>query len=119
MLSMTTHEVSGVLVITLEVSVDSNDEGQAAQRQALYRAIQDRVDPRFAVDLGKVSYMSSADFGFLISVKRRVDARKGKLVIFDIDSYILDTLATMKLLSLFRIADDLTGALLLLPMGDP
>jgi anti-sigma B factor antagonist len=118
MLSTTTHEVGGVLIITLEVSEDANDERQASQRQALYKAIQERPDSRFAIDLGRVSYMTSADFGFLISVRRRIDTRKGTMVLFDVDPYILDTLATMKLLSLFKVADDLTGALMMMPSGD-
>ena len=60
----------------------------------------------------------AADVGFLITVRRRADARKGKVVLFDVNSFICDSLATMKLLPLFPMADDLTGALLmLLPSG--
>ena len=94
------------------------DDRQAKERQALYETIQTRPDGRFAIDLGKVDYMSSADVGFLITVRRRADLRKGKLVLFDVNSYIQDSLRTMKLLPLFPIAEDLTGALLLLPSGD-
>ena len=118
MLNWTTHDVGGVLVITLEPSPATRDDRQSEERQALYQAIQTRPDPRFAVDLGRVDYMSSADVGFLITLRRRTDARKGKLVLFDMNPYIHDSLATMKLLPLFPVAEDLTAALLLLPSGD-
>ncbi len=80
MLSWTTHDVAGVLVITLEPSPVGIDERQAKERQALYEIIQTRPDARFAVDLGRVDYVSSADIGFLITIRRRTDVRKGKLV---------------------------------------
>ncbi len=80
MLSWTTHEVGGTLVITLEPSPVGIDDRQAKERQALYEIIQSRPDPRFAVDLGGVDYVSSADIGFLITIRRRTDVRKGKLV---------------------------------------
>jgi anti-anti-sigma factor len=117
MLNSTTHDVGGVMVITLEDAGDVPDDRQPSQRETLYKLVQASEDPRFAVDLGRLEYMSSADFGFLISLKRRVDAKKGKLVLFDVDPFIIDALKTMKLLSLFPIAEDLSGALLLLPSG--
>ena len=110
MLKWNTHAVGGVRVITLEPLEGVSDDRQSEERQALYRTIQERADPRFAVDLGRVEYMSSADIGFLITLRRRTDVRKGKLVLFDVNPYIRNSLATMKLLPLFPIADDLTGA---------
>lgn len=119
MLNWTTHDVGGVLVITLEPSPSkATDDRQSGERQKLYETIQARADGRFAVDLGRVDYVSSADIGFLITLRRRADARKGKLVLFDVNPYIHDSLATMKLLPLFPVAEDLTGALVLLPSGD-
>jgi anti-anti-sigma factor len=115
MLSWTTHDVAGVLVITLEPSPVGLDERHAKERQALYEIIQSRPDPRFAIDLRGVDYVSSADIGFLITIRRRTDVRKGKLALYDVNSYIRESLATMKLLPLFPIAEDLNGALGLLP----
>lgn len=116
MLNCSTHEVGGVLVVTLEDAGVVGDDRQSSYREALYKAIQERGDARYAVDLGRLDFMSSADFGFLISLKRRVDAKKGKLVLYDIDPYIMNTLETMSLAKLFTFADDLTEALLLLPL---
>ncbi len=117
MLNWTTHDVDGVLVITLEPSSIGADDRQSEERQALYRTIQERADGRVAINLGRIDFMSSADVGFLITVRRRADVRKGKLVLFDVHPYVRDSLATMKLLPLFPIAEDLIGALQLLPAG--
>lgn len=118
MLKWTTHDVGGVLVITLEPLPGGTDDRQSEERQRLYETIQTRPDGRVAIDLGKVDYMSSADVGFLITIRRRADIRKGKIALFDLNPYVRDSLATMKLLPLFPIADDLPGALMLLPSGD-
>ena len=115
MLSCSTHEVAGVLVVTLEEAGDTLVDRGATHREALYKTVQNRDDCRLAVDLGKLDFMSSADFGFLISLRRRVATKNGKMVLFDIDPFIRDTLATMKLISLFTIAADLSEALMLLP----
>src|SRR5689334_2875371 len=98
MLNWTTRDAGGVLVITLEPSPSVTDDRQSGERQKLYETIQTRPDGRFAIDLGRVDYMSSADLGFIITVRRRADIRKGKLVLFDVNSYIQDSLRTMKLL---------------------
>ncbi len=117
MLTCSTHEVAGVMVITLEETGDDAPEDSSAHREALYKTVQNREDNRYAIDLGKLEYMSSADFGFLITLRRRVATKNGKMVLFDVDPFIRDTLATMKLISLFTLADDLTEALMLLPAG--
>jgi anti-anti-sigma factor len=118
MLNCSTHEVAGVLVITLEEGIELPDDRGASHRELLYKLVQSREDGRFAVDLGKLEFMSSADFGFMISLRKRIGQRNGKLVLFDIDPFIRDTLTSMKLISLFTIAEDLTEALTLLPPGD-
>ena len=115
MLNCSTHEVAGVLVITLEEGVETLDDRGSSHRELLYKLVQTREDGRFAVDLGRLEFMSSADFGFMISLRKRVGMRNGKLILFDVDPFIRDTLASMKLISLFTIADDLTEALALLP----
>lgn len=109
MLSYITHESGGVLVLTAEKGAEG--ELQLAQREWLYKAIEAREDPRFAIDLGEIEYMSSSEIGFLITLKRRIDTRKGKVVLFRVDSFIFDLFRTMRLDTFFPIADDLTGAL--------
>ncbi len=119
MLNCTTHEVGGILVITLEDAGQSVDDRQSSHRETLYKLVQSRQDSRFAVDLSSLDYITSADIGFLISLRRRVDAMKGKVIFFGISAYIRDTLATMRLLPLFPLADDLDAAIEQLPPNLP
>ncbi len=109
MLDCMTHDVNGVLVITCEDAAEPR-EGMSF-REMLYKAVESRDDLRFAVDLGPVGYLASADFGFLISLKRRIDAKKGRFVIFQVNSFIFDTLKTMRLDQFFTIATDLNDAI--------
>ena len=109
MLSYSSHETGGVLVFTAEKAAEG--DGQPSQREWLYKTIESREVPRFAIDLGQIEYMSSSEIGFLITLRRRIDTRKGKVVLFRVDTFILDVLRTMRLDKLFLIADDLNGAL--------
>jgi anti-sigma B factor antagonist len=109
MLTYHSHESGGVLVLTAEKSAEG--DGQPSQREWLYKTIESREDPRFAIDMGEIEYMSSAEIGFLITLRRRVDGRKGKVVLFRLDGFILDILRTMRLDQFFLIADDLEDAL--------
>lgn len=115
MLTFDSYESGGVLILTVEDSgYNAPTDRQASNREWLYHTVQTRDLPHFAVDLGSVSYLSSADFGVLISLKRRIDARKGKLVLFQVNSFVVDTLNTMRLASFFPITEDLQAALALL-----
>src|SRR6266446_555210 len=105
MLSFQSYEFGDVLVITLEEEVESDDKNPMAQRERLYRTIETRDDPRFAIDLGALNYMASSDIGFLVTVKRRIDVRKGKLVVFHVDPFIMEVLRTMRLDKLLNFAD--------------
>jgi anti-sigma B factor antagonist len=112
MLQIATHEVSGALIVTCEaVESPVGDPAQSAHREALYHAVQTRPDPRFAVNLGDVDFLASADIGFLIGLKRRVEARQGRFVLFQVNPIILDVLRTMRLGQYFAVADDLNDAL--------
>ena len=111
MLTCRTYEAGPVLVIALEDDGDVRGERQSSLRQMLYQSIETQPEPRFALDLGAVHYMASSDIGFLITLKRRIDARQGKLVLYAVDPYIVDALRTMKLLAFFTIVDDRASAL--------
>ena len=106
MLSYLTHDVEGIFVITCEDVGLSIDENRSVPREQLYASIQTREDPRFAVDMTAIEYLSSADIGVLITIKRRVDARQGKLVLFEVHAFVQDVLRTMKLIQFFTIAED-------------
>lgn len=105
-----THEVEGVLVLSIEESPQT-DIRPSTDREALYAALQSRTAPRLAVDLGSVDYLASADIGFLISLKRRIEGLQGRIVLFQVQPFVLELLRTMRLQQFFPIADDLPDAL--------
>jgi anti-sigma B factor antagonist len=113
LLSYSSHHVGGVLVLTAEKALEG--EELTAQREWLYKMIESREDHRYAIDLSQIDYMSSAEIGFLITLKRRIDAHKGKLIMFGVDSFILDIFRTMRLDKLFTFATDLKDAIEKLP----
>lgn len=108
MLSYSGHESGEILVFTVEES--HSTDGMMSEREWLYKTIEGRDDPRFVIDLGAIQYMQSSDIGVLVTIKRRVDARKGKIVLTNVDPFILDILRTMRIDKLFPVAPDLNAA---------
>ena len=96
----------------LVFTVDEATAGEEAssQREWLYKTIETRSDPKFAIDLGAINYMASSDIGVLITMKRRIDARKGKVAIFNVDPFIYDVLKNMRIDKLFTIVEDFHAA---------
>jgi anti-sigma B factor antagonist len=111
MLKFTTRDVGGVLVIAFEATDDLAVDWQSSQREWLYKLIESNADPRFAIDLTEVNYLASSEIGFLVTIKRRIDRRKGKVVIFGISPYIREIFETMNLVKILEIVDDLGAAL--------
>ena len=111
MLKFTTREVNGVLVIAFEATDDTALDWQATQRDWLYKLIESHPDPRFAVDLSQVDYLASSEIGFLMTLKRRIDRRRGRAVFFGLSPYLLDIFQTMNLHKLLDFADNQPAAL--------
>src|SRR3984957_899997 len=111
MSSFTTHAESDVLVVQFETPAGLNDFRNNALRDALYELVQTRSEPHFAVDLQKVDYLSSSGVAILVGLKRRVESRGGKIVIYHVQPIVRDLLAVMKLDRFFLIADDENKAL--------
>jgi len=108
MLSYSAHEANGVLVFTVEEG--DPDEVFASQREWLYKTVETREDPRFVIDLSSLNYLASSDIGLLITLKRRIDTRKGKVALVNVDPFIVDVLKTMRIDKLFSIHDDMPSA---------
>jgi anti-sigma B factor antagonist len=108
MLSYSAHEANGVLVFTVEEA--TAEEAYTAQREWLYKTIESRDDPRFIIDLSALNYLASSDIGLLITLKRRIDTRKGKVALVNVDSFIVDVLKTMRIDKLFSIHADMPSA---------
>jgi anti-sigma B factor antagonist len=111
MLSFTTNEVQGVLVVTFEATDDGAMDWQSTQRDWLYKLIESHPGSRFAIDLTDVHYLASSEIGFLVTLKRRIDRRQGKVAIFGAGEYVTGLLATMNLTRIFDIAESLPAAL--------
>ncbi|MGE3818829.1 MAG: STAS domain-containing protein [Isosphaeraceae bacterium] len=109
MLTYSAHEANGVLVFTVEEA--TGDQVYTSQREWLYKTIESREDPRFVIDLAAVNYMASTDVGVLVTIKRRIDQRKGKLALVHVDPFIYDILRTMRIDKLIPIHEDLPSAL--------
>ena len=108
MLSYSGHEAGGMLIFTVEEA--AADDELSSQREWLYKTIESREDPKFAIDLGAIKYMASSDIGLLITLKRRIDAKKGVVAIFNVDPFIYDVLRTMRIDKLFTIVEDFKAA---------
>lgn len=111
MLNFTTSEAAGVLVIAFEPTDADSYDWQSTQRDWLYQLIESRPDPRFAIDLSEVNYLASSEIGFLVTLKRRIDRRKGKVVFFGISPYLADIFSNMNLSKVLDIAETRTEAL--------
>jgi anti-sigma B factor antagonist len=111
MLKFTTQEVSGVLVLAFEATEDHATDWQTTQRDWLYKMLEARHDGRFAIDLSDVNYLASSEIGFLMTIKRRIDRRQGKVVMFGVGAYLHDIFRTMNITKIIDIVDDQATAL--------
>ena len=111
MLRFTTREVGGVLVLAFEATEDLITDWQVTQRDWLYKLVESHPGARFAIDLSGVNYLASSEIGFLVSLKRRIDRRQGRVVVFGLGPYIVELFQAMNLVRVLDIADNLAAAL--------
>jgi anti-sigma B factor antagonist len=111
MLKFTTQELSGVLVVAFEATDDHAADWQSTERDWLYKLLESHKDPRFAIDLSEVNYLASSEIGFLVTIKRRIDRRQGRVVFFGLSPYILEIFQTMNLVRILDIVDNLSAAM--------
>jgi anti-sigma B factor antagonist len=109
-----THEDAGVLVINLDNPVALNDFRSTTFREGLYELVETRPDPRIAIDLAAIDYLSSSGVAILVGLKRRVDNRQGKLVLCSVQPLVCDLLRVMRLNQYFSFAKDEPEALAML-----
>jgi anti-sigma B factor antagonist len=112
MLKFTTEDVGGVLIVAFEATDEHATDWQFGQRDWLYKLVESHKDPRFAIDLSEVNYLASSEIGFLVTVKRRIDRRHGRVVFFGIGPYILEIFKTMNLTRILDIVDTQSAAML-------
>jgi anti-sigma B factor antagonist len=100
-----------VLLVAFENATSLNDFRNNALRESLYDLVQSEGSSNFAIDLAKVDYLSSSGVAILVGLKRRIETKGGKIVIFQLQPIVRDLLAVMKLDRFFLIADDEARAL--------
>ncbi len=100
------REEGDILLITLDDPASMN-EGQAyGLRQVIYGAVESRPAPKVAIDLAAIDYISSTGIALLIGLKRRVEARQGRLALFHLHGDVHELFGVMKLDNLFTIVGD-------------
>jgi anti-sigma B factor antagonist len=100
-----------VVVITFESASGLNDFRNNALRDALYELVQSDSASNFAIDLANVDYLSSSGVAILVGLKRRVETKGGKIVIYQLQAIVHDLLAVMKLDRFFIVAPDQAAAI--------
>jgi anti-sigma B factor antagonist len=111
MSNFNTRNEADSVVVTFDAAGSLNDFRNNALRDALYELVQNHDEPRFAVDLAKVDYLSSSGVAILVGLKRRVETKRGKIVLYHVQPIVKDLLAVMKLDRFFIITDNEQQAL--------
>jgi anti-sigma B factor antagonist len=111
MLRFTTRDVGGVLVLAFEATEDLVTDWQVTQRDWLYKLVESHPGARFGIDLSGVNYLASSEIGFLVSLKRRIDRRQGRVVVYGLGPYIRELFEAMNLVRILDITDSLASAL--------
>jgi anti-anti-sigma factor len=109
-----TREEPDGLVISIDNPVALNDFRSSTFREAIYAFVESRGDPRIAVDMAAIDYLSSSGVAILVGLKRRIDTQRGKLVLCRVQPLVGDLLRVMRLNQYFTFADDEKDALALL-----
>jgi anti-sigma B factor antagonist len=94
------------LIISIEEPSALNDFRSNSFRDAFYETVQTHEEHRVALDLGRVDFLSSSGVAILVGLKRRVETRQGKIVLFHVHPIVSDLLKVMKLDRYFPLADD-------------
>jgi anti-sigma B factor antagonist len=104
------EQTGGVLVVRVGGAALNDFQG-ADVRLGLYEILAKTPEPRVAMDLSGVDFVSSTGIALLIGTKRRVDSGQGQLVLFGLHPEIHDLFSSMKLTALFDIAPNQAEAL--------
>jgi anti-sigma B factor antagonist len=109
--AFSTREEPEALVVSIDEPAALNDFRSNTFRDTLYDAVQSHDGNRVALDLSRVDFLSSSGVAILVGMKRRLDAKKGKLVIFGVQPVVQDLLRITRLTQYFSFADDEKQAL--------
>jgi anti-sigma B factor antagonist len=101
------REVGGVHVVELSGELDANTS-PVAQQKILPLATE---GSRILLDMGGVSFMSSAGLRLLLSTYRQVAQQKGTVALANLSEDLQDTMSMTGFLSFFTIHESTESAL--------
>jgi len=92
------REDRGILILTIEIARISSYELAEAMGRELLAAVEGRAAPRVVVDLGKLTYMSSVGYGPLITLRSRVRADGGRVILCGLSGVVKEVFEATRLL---------------------
>ncbi len=112
------REDRGVLILTIELARISTYEQAETMGRELLAAVEGRPAPQVVVDLSKLTYMSSVGYGPLITLRSRVRADGGRLILCGLSGVVKEVFEATRLLinpnspkSLFEFTDTVDQAI--------
>jgi anti-sigma B factor antagonist len=111
MSSFTIREELDALVVCISDPDALNDFRSNSFRDAIYDAVMNSDPKRVALDIGRVDFLSSTGVAIIVGLKRRIEARQGKLVVFSVQPVVQDLFRITRLTRYFTFADDESDAL--------
>jgi anti-sigma B factor antagonist len=108
------REAPDALIISIDEATALSDFRSNTFRDALYQAGEDGTTPHVALDLTRVDFLSSSGVAILVGLKRRLEAKQGKLVLFGVQPVVQELLRITRLTQFFLFADDEDAALAVL-----
>ena len=100
-MNVNVREADGIHVVELSGELDANTS-PVAQQQILPLAT---AGSRILLDMGGVSFMSSAGLRLLLSTYRQVAAQKGAVALTALSEDLKDTMSMTGFLSFFTVYD--------------
>jgi anti-sigma B factor antagonist len=92
------REQNGVLILRLQIERISSYELAEAMGRELLDAVSGKQAPKVAVDLGKLTYMSSVGYGPLITLRSRVRESGGRLILCGLNGVVKEVFEATRLL---------------------
>lgn len=111
MSSFSIREEPDAIIISIEEPNALNDFRSNSFRESLYEAVRNHEGNRVALDLAQVDFLSSSGVAILVGLKRRLDGKQGKLVLFGVRPIVLDLLHITRLTQFFSFATEEKEAL--------
>jgi anti-sigma B factor antagonist len=115
------REDRGILILTIEIARISSYELAEAMGRELLAAVEGKSAPKVVVDLSKLTYMSSVGYGPLITLRSRVRAGGGRLILCGLSGVVKEVFEATRLLinpnspkSLFEFTETVDEAIGLL-----